>query len=98
MSTINVTDHILYVTRHAAGLPDTVSSPASTSELLINLSAAKEYATQCKTNHVELRDAYLNGLAEAIISKRCPILDTPKFLHEKAEKVAHEIRELIKRE
>jgi hypothetical protein len=67
-------------------------------ELLLNLKAAQEHAANCKINHVELRIKYLSNLAEAIISRRCPILDTPRFIHEKAERVAHEIRKLIKRE
>ncbi len=41
---------------------------------------------------------YLHGLADATITKRCPILDEPQFRHLRAEQVAHGIKELIKQE
>lgn len=68
LSAINVTDHLLNVTWLASGLPDSVNASASRSELLTNLQGAKIIAARCKTNYVELREAYLSGLADAIIS------------------------------
>jgi hypothetical protein len=68
------------------------------SVLVTNLRAAREYASQCKANHPELRENYLTGLANAIVISRCPYMDSPKMTHEKAKRVAHEIIELKKRE
>jgi hypothetical protein len=59
---------------------------------------AKEYAKSCRRNHIELLETYLQGLADAIVSKRYPHLDLPANRHVKPEYVAKELKELIKRE
>jgi hypothetical protein len=65
---------------------------------IFNLRTAHEYAKSCQKDHVALREAYLPGLAEAIVTKQFPHLDTPGNLHLKPAKVAHKLRELIKSE
>jgi hypothetical protein len=70
----------------------------STDQLIRHLREAKEYAKSCQINHVELREAYLLGLADAIVTKKYPHLDLPANRHLKPEQVAKEIKELIKRE
>jgi hypothetical protein len=70
----------------------------SISTFVSNLKSAIEHADACRKDHVALRIKYLEGLAEAIISKRCPILEEPRFVHLKAERISHEIRELKKRD
>jgi hypothetical protein len=84
--------------RIVSGLPKEVASPQPFPSVLQNLKRARDFVASCQTNHVELRKKYLEGLAEAIILKRCPFLSAPKRNGEKLRKIAHEIRELIKRE
>ncbi len=98
LSSLKVTDHILTVTLHKAGLPETAATIVDRLELIEHLRTAREHATHCKKNHVEKREAYLLGLAEAIVSARCPYMDAPRMTQEKAKRVAHEIKELVKRE
>jgi hypothetical protein len=84
--------------RIASGLPPTATTGQPLSALLYNYKTACDHVTACQTNHVELREKYLEGLADAIISKWCPFLDAPRRKGEKQRKIAHEIRGLIKRE
>jgi len=84
--------------RIVSGLPIEVASPQPFPSVLQNLKRARDYVASCQTNHAELRKKYLEGLAEAIILKRCPFLDAHKRNGEKLRKIAHEIRELVKQE
>jgi hypothetical protein len=83
-----ISNHMLTVTREAAGLPPSTEEPTTTANLVSNLKTAREYAKSCQKDHVALREVYLQGLAEAIVIKCYPHLDTPGNLHLKA-KVAH---------
>jgi hypothetical protein len=98
LSTLHISDHSLLYHRIFAGLPPEAEAPVSHHQLVLNIKAAISHATSCKKDHVGLRVSYLHALAEAIVTKRCPILDHSRFVHEKAERVAHEVKELIKRE
>lgn len=76
------------MTQQAAGLPETLEAPEDKNTLLAYLCAAKEYSMICK----------MNRLADAIVTTRCSFLDTLHMTQEKVKRVAHEIRELQKRE
>jgi hypothetical protein len=67
-------------------------------ELVEAVRTAKQYLKDCKRDAPELCETYLTALADGIISRRCPFLDDPRNRHMKPEKIAHEIRELKKRE
>jgi hypothetical protein len=64
--------------RIASGLLPAVATSQPFSVRLQNLKAARDHVASCQTNHVELRKKYLEGLADAIVSKRCPFLDAPR--------------------
>jgi hypothetical protein len=93
-----VTDHILAITRESAALSIECEHTMSTESLVTSLREAKDYTKSYQINHIELRETYLQGLAEAIVSKQYPHLDLPANKHLKPEQVAKEIKELIKRE
>jgi hypothetical protein len=95
---IRVTDYFLTATHQLAGLPQDATDQMTLPALIQNLHQSKEYLASCKKNHVALRESYLQGLAEAIVLQRCPFLDEPRNSHLKAERVAKELQELIKRE
>jgi len=48
--------------------------------------------------HVELRQSYLEELAEAILLQRCPWLEEEGFEQQKIEQADKQLKELIKRE
>ncbi len=95
---LNILDITLMTTRESAGLPESVELPLPTDVMVTHLREAKEYAKSCWKNHVELREAYLQGLADAIDSKWHPHLDLPANRHLKSEYVAKALNKLIKRE
>jgi hypothetical protein len=86
------------MTHTLAGLPEDVDAPSTLPQLVQHLCSAKQQLEENKGNAAELRESYLNNLAKAILLKRCPHLDEPHHHQLKQSRIAHEIRELIKRE
>ncbi len=95
---LNTSDITLTTTRESAGLPESVELPLPMDVMVTHLREVKEYAKSCRKNHVELWEAYLQGLADAIVSKRHLHLDLPANRHPKPEYVAKALNELIKHE
>ncbi len=92
-----VTDHILNTTLKAANLPTSSGDYLPFSIILSRLKDAREILKQRQCNHVQLREEYLESLAEAILLHRNPNLaSTNEKLFGK--KKAKQIKALKKRE
>ncbi len=91
-----MTEHILHITRVATNLPSSTSNYLSHACILQHLKEARKLLKQRQRNHIELREEYLEGLAEALLLQRDPHLTSNEKLFRKQK--AKQILELKKRE
>lgn len=94
---LQVTDHILCTTRAAANLPTSTNNYLPLTHILTHLKASKQTLKHQQQNHVELREEYLDGLAEAILLHRDPHLASSNEISFRKRK-AKQIQALKKRE
>lgn len=95
---LKVSEYILQATKDSANIEVDIGTIYSWNKLTNNLQLAQQRMKMCRRDHVQLRETYLHGLAEAIILKWCPSLSSLKMAKVKARRIAKEIKELIKRE
>jgi len=67
-------------------------------EILTHLQQAADSLHQHQRQHVELRTTYLESLAEAIVLERSPNLVHESVSHVKEERMASQVKQLIKQE
>jgi hypothetical protein len=91
-----VSQYILQATKDGAGFRVDIRAAHSWNDLTHELCLARDHLKSCHRDHIQLRELYLQGLAEDIMLHRCPFLASPKMAKVKAKRIAHELRELIK--
>jgi len=95
---LKVSESLLEHTLRMSGWPPKMSAPTTLPKLLELYKSTRQYAKSCQNDHISLRESYLAGLVDAIVSKRYPHLDHQENLHLKLEKITHETPELYERE
>jgi len=81
-----------------AELSDMEVQVTSVPEILLRLQQAADALRQHQRQHVELHTTHLESLAEAIVLERSPNLVHKSVTHVKEERVASQVKQLIKRE
>lgn len=84
--------------RHSGEISDQEHSLQTEVDIKMAQSAAFQTLKELQSKHQELRESYLEDLAEAIVLERSPYLEDDKQAHILLEKKAKQIRQLISRE
>ncbi len=84
--------------KEQAGLTEEEVQAESTREILLRLQQAADQLRKHQRQHKELRSTHLEELAEAIVLDRSPGLAHESVAQVKEERVANQIKQLLKRE
>ncbi len=96
---LHVSPTVLQHYHSEAALPlSNLSEDFSETQLIQAIKAAYHTMVSHQKNHPQLRQSYLEGLAEAIVLHQSPTLSSPEATHIRAERTSKQLKNLIRRE